>query len=333
MMAPRKGFRLRLGGRKSARSRLDEVTERTREESRALARERRVEARRRRIEARQRIRDEGARLEELGVRLRGALFETRRRLRPITAPFGALLDRVAPYLTRTLLFCVQLVAAFIALVLAIGQTALRWLAGKANDGAIAASIALERTVTPLRTVAFVGAAAAVALGVSQFFDYHGVAVDAPDYAGEIGSVAPVPITATKSAGSAHLWILLPLAAVALVLVAAAYRSRRPRMAGAVSLCGVIGVAVALAIDLPQGLEVGRAGLAFTGTDAVLLQGFWAEIASSAVLILCGGLLAVYSRGVSPDERRWRGTGESVRPRRRASHQDVGGMSPGLQAES
>jgi hypothetical protein len=188
-MALRKGFRLRIGRRNRTRSRLDEVTEQTREESRALARERRMEARRRRLEARQRIRDEGARLEELGVRLRGALFETRRRLRPVFAPFAALLDRVAPYVTRTLLFLVQLVAAFIALVLAVGQTALRWLVGKANDGAIAASIALERTVTPLRTVAFVGAAAAVALGVSQFFDYHGVAVDAPDYAGEIGAVA------------------------------------------------------------------------------------------------------------------------------------------------
>ena len=329
-MALRKGFRLRIGRRNRTRSRLDEVTEQTREESRALARERRMEARRRRVEARQRIRDEGARLEELGVRLRGALFETRRRLRPVFAPFAALLNGVAPYVTRTLLFLVQLVAAFIALVLAVGQTALRWLVGKANDGAIAASIALERTVTPLRTVAFVGAAAAVALGVSQFFDYHGVAVDAPDYAGEIGAVAPVPITGTESAGSAHLWILLPVAAAALVLAAVASRGR-PRAAAGVAICGLLGIAVAIAIDLPQGLQVGRPGLAFTGTDAVLLQGFWAEIASSAVLLLCGGLLAVYSRGVTPEERRRRGT--SARRRRRDSHEDVGGMPPGLQAES
>jgi hypothetical protein len=329
-MAPRKGFRLRIGRRNRTRSRLEEVTEQTREESRALARERRMEARRRRVEAKRRIRDEGSRLEELGVRLRGARFEMRRRVRPVLAPFAALLDRVAPYVTRALLFLVQLVAAFIALVLAVGQTALRWLAGKANDGAIAASIALERTVTPLRTVAFVGAAAAVALAVSQFFDYHGVAVDAPDYAGEIGAVAPVPITGTESAGSAHLWILLPVAAAALVLVALASRGR-PRAAAGVAICGLLGIAVAIAIDLPQGLQVGRPGLAFTGTDAVLLQGFWAEIASSAVLLLCGGLLAVYSRGVTPEERRRRGT--SARRRRRDSHEEVGEMPPGLQAES
>src|SRR5262249_24436265 len=162
-------------------------------------------ARRRRIEARQKLRDEGTtRLEELGDRISGALFETRRRLRTVLAPFNALLSSVAPYLTRTLLFLLQVVVALIALVLAVGQTAIRRVAGKAHDGAIAASTALERTVTPLRTVAFVGAAAAVALGVSQFFDYHGVAVDAPDYAGEIGSVAPVPITGTESAGSAHV---------------------------------------------------------------------------------------------------------------------------------
>jgi hypothetical protein len=73
----------------------------------------------------------------------------------------------------------------------------------------------------------------------------------------------------------------------------------------------------MAIDLPQGLDAGRPGLAFSGSDAVLLQGFWAEVACSATLMLCGGLLAVYSRGVSAERRGgWRA-----------------GISPGLQTES
>ena len=165
--------------------------------------------------------------------------------------------------------------------------------------------ATRRHVTPRSTVAFVGVCAGVGLGVSQFFDYHGVEVDAPGYAGRLGAIAPVPITGQQTAGSAHLWILLPVAAVAVILVVAAYRGR-PRLAGAVAVCGLIGIAVAIAIDLPQGLEVGRAGLAFTGTQAMLLEGFWAEVACSAVLILCGGLLAHYSRRVT---RR----GETARP--------------------
>ena len=99
---------------------------------------------------------------------------------------------------------------------------------------------------------------------------------------------------------------------------------------AVSVCGVLGIAVALAIDVPQGLNAGRAGLAFSGTQAELLQGFWAEVACSAVLILCGGLLAHYSRDAAAARR----SGESGRAEgRSASHKDVGGISPGLQTES
>jgi len=169
----------------------------------------------------------------------------------------------------------------------------------------------------------------VGLGVSQFFDYHGVAVDAPDYAGQIGSIAPVPITDRQTAGSAHLWILLPVAGLAAILIVAAYRGR-PRLAAGVAVCGLIGLAVALAVDLPQGLEVGRPGLAFTGTQAQLLQGFWAEVASSAVLILCGGLLAHYSRGVTRERRRRRG--RSGGDTRHSPHREAGGIYPGLQAE-
>jgi hypothetical protein len=110
---------------------------------------------------------------------------------------------------------------------------------------------------------------------------------------------------------------------------AAFRGR-PRLAGGVAVCGLAGLAVALAVDLPQGLEVGRAGLAFTGTETTLLQGFWAEVASSAVLILCGGLLAHYSRGVSRERirRRDRLGGDT----RRTPHREAGGIYPGLQAE-
>ena len=195
------------------------------------------------------------------------------------------------------------------------------------DAALASGEVLQRVVTPFRTAAFVGVAAAVALGASQFADYRGVAVDASAYAGELGATAPVPIIDKEAAGSAHLWILLPLAAVALCLVLAAYR--RPRLAAAVSICGMLGLAVAIAIDLPQGLDSGRAGIAFSGSEARLLEGFWAEVSASAALMLSGALLALYSRGVT-DQRRANRRGTRRPARARSSQSDVGGVSPRLQ---
>ena len=282
-------------------------------------------SRRRRAEARRAVRPE----QDLGVRLRGAALETRRRLRPLAAPVAAFFSWIGRPVARALLFVIQLIAALVAVVLELGQVAIRWVGAVLLSAALIVVEATRRHVNPRSTVTFVGVCAAVGLGVSQFFDYHGVAVDAPDYAGQIGSIAPVPITDRQTAGSAHLWILLPVAGLAAILIVAAYRGR-PRLAAGVAVCGLIGLAVALAVDLPQGLEVGRPGLAFTGTQAQLLQGFWAEVASSAVLILCGGLLAHYSRGVTRERRRRRG--RSGGDTRHSPHREAGGIYPGLQAE-
>jgi hypothetical protein len=282
-------------------------------------------SRRRRRQARRAVRPE----QELGVRLRGATLETRRRLRPVAAPVAGFFSWIGRPVARVLLFAIQLIAALIVVVLEIGQIVIRWVGGALLGAALIVIEAARRHVTPRSTVAFVGFAAAVGLAVSQFFDYHGVAVDAPNYAGEVGAIAGVPIVDRQTAGSAHLWILLPVAALAAVLIVAAYRGRT-RLAGGVAICGLVGLAVAIAIDLPKGLEAGRAGLAFTGTEARLLQGFWAEVACSAVLILCGGLLGHYSRGVSRERRRRRGRPGGVE--QRPPHPEVGEIYPGLQAE-
>lgn len=315
MRAPRRGLL-----RKKPRTRMEEVTARTREEGRALARRQRAEARRA-------IRAQTEGLDEVRVRLRGGALETRRRLRPVFAPVARLLSAIAPLVTGSLLFAVRLVAAVPLLLLAAAQAAIGWSATRGMDAALASGEVLRRVVTPLRTAAFVGVAAAVALGASQFADYRGVAVDASAYAGELGATVPVPITDKEAAGSAHLWILLPLAAVALCLVLAAYR--RPRLAAAVAICGMLGLAVAIAIDLPQGLDSGRAGIAFSGSEARLLEGFWAEVSASAALMLSGALLALYSRGVT-DERRANRRGTRTPARARSSQSDVGGVSPRLQ---
>jgi hypothetical protein len=302
--------------RKRARRRVDELTERTRAEARALSRKRRIEARRAMRAQTQNL--------DLGLRVRGLGYETRRRLRPVVRPFAALFSSVAPYITRSLLFVIQAFAALIALVMTLGQAVISRLVGLFGvSGATLADWA-RRHVTPRATVAFVAAAAAILLGVSQFTDYHGVAVDAPNYAGPIGQVAGAPLTGTKTAGSAHLWVLLPVAALALLLALGASRGRGRYAAGLVA-CGVVGVAVAVAIDLPQGLDAGREGLAFYGADARLLGGFWVEIAASATLILCGCLLPLYSRGLSRPRR--------MRARRGGASPEDMGILPGLQAES
>jgi hypothetical protein len=279
---------------KRSSGRANELTERTRREGRELSRRRRAET---------------------------------RRLRPVFTPVGRFFSWIAPHVTGALMFVLKLFAALIALLAELGTVAASSLTERTRRIAGAVARWTEDNVTPPATVAFVGIAAAVGLGVSQFFDYHGVAVDAPNYAGEFNSVAPAPVVGTETAGSAHLWVLIPIAVAAVVLIIGAYRGDR-RLAGAVAICGLLGLAVAVAIDLPQGLDAGREGLAFSGSEARLLQGFWAEVACSAVLMLCGGLLAVYSRGVTPVRR-----GGSRRHARRRARREDGGISRGLQTES
>ena len=283
------------GRRRRSSDRVKELTERTRREGRELSRRRRAEA---------------------------------RKLGPVFAPVGRFASWVAPYITGALMFVLKLFAALIALLAELGTVTGRWLARQTKAMVTATARGAERHVTPLSTVAFVGLAAAIGLGVSQFFDYHGVAVGAPDYAGEVGSVASAPLVGTRTAGSAHLWVLIPVAVAAFVLVIGAYRGET-RLAGAVTICGLLGLAVAIAVDLPQGLDAGRPGLAFSGSQAELLQGFWAEVACSAVLMLCGALLALYSRGVAAERR---SESSQAGAHRRVRRED-GGISPGLQTGS
>ena len=76
-------------------------------------------------------------------------------------------------------------------------------------------------------------------------------VDAPGYAGKLGAEVPAPITDREIAGSAHLWVRLPVAAAAIGLIIAE-PTRPPRLAaGRVAICGVLGIAVAFAIDVPR----------------------------------------------------------------------------------
>jgi hypothetical protein len=267
-----------------------------------------------------------ARREEIRLRLRGTALETRRRLRPLgraLSPLAILVrgfaGRIAPYVSRGLLLLVTIPAALVALVLAIAQKVLGWLGERiVTAAAVIAAVASTR-VTPRSTVAFVAMAAAVALGVSQFFDYSGIAVGANLYEGEVGGVAPVPLTDLERAGDAHLWLLLPVAILALVIARETYRGQW-QLGRLVGLLGLVGIAVSLLVDLPQGLDGGRSGASYSGGQAQLIEGWWAQLAASAVLAFSGPLLGSYVRrtaGLSPDRnghRRARILGRR-RPRR------------------
>jgi hypothetical protein len=152
---------------------------------------------------------------------------------------------------------------------------------------------VKAVVTPSRVVAAVVLSAAVLLGVSQFVDYRGVGIGVPLYEG-IEAVAPPPQTDRQPAGSAHSYILLPVAVLALGAMAFALRGRW-QLGRAISLLGVVGIVVSLLIDIPAGLDEGEAALGFEGAEAMLVEGFWVQLASSAVLVVTGLLLGRYVR--------------------------------------
>jgi hypothetical protein len=176
----------------------------------------------------------------------------------------------------------------------------------------------ERHVTPERVVVAVTAGAAACLAYSQFVNYRGVEVGQPQYVG-VSTIAPPPQEAQVHAGAAHAYVLLPLAAIAVAIAVVALITRRWQLARLVSVIGLIGIAISLAIDLPKGLDAGTAGQAFAGAKATLTKGFYAQLAASAVLVLCGWALAMNLRGPKTAKaRRSRSRRRRPRPRRTPS---------------
>jgi hypothetical protein len=151
----------------------------------------------------------------------------------------------------------------------------------------------QRAVTPERAVAAVVLCAAALLAASQFVDYRGVSVGTPAYE-DVRGVAPPPHTDREPAGSAHAYLLIPVAILAAGAGAFALRGRW-RLGRAVSLLGLAGIVVGLLLDARTGLREGMAGLAFEDAHAELIEGFWLQLFSSAVLVIGGVLLARYVR--------------------------------------
>jgi hypothetical protein len=194
-------------------------------------------------------------------------------------------------------------------------TGLAWLGRRSLEIA-------ERYATPERVLVLVTGGAAGCLVVSQFVAYRGVEVGQPQYT-EVSSIAPPPQTDRIDAGAAHAYVLIPLAVIAVAIAVVALLSGRWRLGRLVSLVGLIGIAISLAIDLPKGLDAGTAGVAFAGAKATMTEGFYAQLAASAVLVLCGWVLSINLRqraGAPARRRRLRRS----RPRPRRAPSVAGG---------
>ena len=90
---------------------------------------------------------------------------------------------------------------------------------------VAAERIAERRVTPKWAVATVSVAALVVLAASQWVDYREISVGNFAYGGGVENIAPAPDVATDRAGDAHSWVMVPIAALGLVLVVASVTGR------------------------------------------------------------------------------------------------------------
>jgi len=188
---------------------------------------------------------------------------------------------------------------------------------RASGPAIRAATAASEVVTPTRAVAAVVVVAGACLIASQFVDSRAVEIGQPGYAG-LPDVARPPTAAARTAGEAHSYLLVPLGAVAVLIgLACMWRDRR-RAGLAVAGLGLVSVAVIGLVDLPDGLDAGALTSRFAGASAVLENGFYAELAAAAALLVAG--LLYYAR---PCRIRISSSGRAAsarrrRPRRRGS---------------
>ena len=180
------------------------------------------------------------------------------------------------------------VASFFFRALALSERLLRQICATTARAATRASA----VITPQRAIAFVIIAAGACLVASQFIDYRAVEIGQPGYA-NLPGVAQPPTMDIRTASQAHSYLLVVIGALAIALGALAGRHDRRRLGFPVAVLGLTSIAVILLIDLPHGLDAGAQTSRFSGATAVLEDGFYAELAAAAGLVLAG--LLYYAR--------------------------------------
>ena len=198
------------------------------------------------------------------------------------------------------------VAAGLLRGVALGE---RWLR-RAGTAAVRGATRASAVVTPQRAIGAVIVAAGACLAASQFLDYRAVEIGQAGYAG-LPSAARPPTVDIKTAGEAHAYLLVPVGLIAMALGAIAAGRDRRRLGLTVAALGLLAVAAILLVDLPNGLDAGAQTSRFAGATAVLEDGFYAELAAAAGLILAG--LLYYAR---PCRIRINSSGRAASARRR-----------------
>ena len=231
--------------------------------------------------------------------------------RELTRAFGFLgglllagLDALSPVWRSLGAMLQQVGRALEWLVVLLGRTL------SASGKAIARAVeATDRVLTPARAVLLVAIGSAVFLGWSQFIEYRAVEIGQPGYA-EVLDVATAPQTDGRTPIDEHSFILVVAAIAALVGSVLAAGGRRPLAGLLVAAAGALAIAVGLLVDLPAGTEASEVAAAYSGAEAVLLVGFWLELAAGVGLTCCGLLIAFPPRGrrgPAPAARRRRTT--------------------------
>jgi hypothetical protein len=156
--------------------------------------------------------------------------------------------------------------------------------GAATAGAATAA---SRILPPRRAICLVILACAAGLIASQFISYRSVEIGRAAYAG-LPAASP-PTVGAETPTDSHSFLLIPIALLAAGAASAALRNERRGLGRVIAVLGLLVIAVTLLIDLPAGLDAGAQSARFSGATAVLEDGFYAQLAAGAGLVL-GGLL-------------------------------------------
>jgi hypothetical protein len=209
-------------------------------------------------------------------------------------------------------------------------------ARRALAAATRAATRASSVLTPQRGICATIVGVSGCLLASQFVTYRGVEVGEPGYSGLPG-VASAPLVATRTPLDAHSIALFPVALLAAGLAVVAARRRRPGLGRPIVLLGALSLGVILLIDRPAGLDASAQASRFSGAEAVLSDGFYAQIASAVGLMLGGALLVVAPKAAARYHARPCRTRTNLyaraasalrrRPRRRASSRAKGARRP------
>jgi len=168
---------------------------------------------------------------------------------------------------------------------------------RARDLTIRVATRASAVLTPERAICVTILASAACLIVSQFIDYRAVQIGQAGYAGL--PAASAPTVSVETAGQAHSYLLVPVGVFAAALALIVLRNGRRRGLGRVVFAlGLLSLAVILLIDLPAGLDTGAQASRFSGAKAILYDGFYAQIAAAAGLMLGGALLVLAPRAAA-----------------------------------